>query len=1271
VGDSLIPPIMIELGGSAADAIKAITSTVAAFEDLTEAAAAMGDAVDEVFASLDAGVESFTAIRDAAKSASTSMRSMATSTASVATAADDAAEAIDTGFAAMAEASASMAEAVKTASAEASEGLASMSEEAKASGVSMDALGEDIVASMREAAAAVAEAAGEIKAAAVEMGESVEASAAEAGEATEGLGSKFLGLGEMSGLLKAAVPLSIAAIGYESVKAATTFQSSTTRLVTSAGEISSNLGMVRSGMLSMAGQVGVSADNLSQAMYYVEAAGFHAASGLTVLKAAAQGAAAEGADTTTVAQALTDVLVDYHKPAADAADVTSQMIAAVAGGKTNLQDFSAAFASIVPAASAAGISFPDVSAALAEMTNHGFTAQRASTDLAQALRSLLNPTTPMKDEFDALGVSTATLHDKLSGPNGLTDAMEYLSQAATKAGKEGTPAFAAALKLLMGTAPGANAALATVGANFTATTAGIKAISGASADAQGNVRGFALVQKNLGQQLKDLKAGFDALLIRIGDGLIPALSGFISFVQSHATPVLSDLGKAISGIASGFSGSAGKAPTAAPGQGLSARMSEGAGSSAPPPQLTAWQQIGQTLKTVADDVSKFVEAAGRLGAVLVKTVGPALATIVGGAVLGALSILGSILSTAVTPALKGLADFAEKHKTIMDWIVVAFLAPLALRLGALAVIKPITAIAGLAKSIVMFPINQSKQIWSTLFGSKGVTDAEGNVTGQVEGFFPKVRRIFKSGFASLQSGWKKLFATQEIKDEEGNVVGEIQGFFPKLLTKFKSGWTSLAGAAKSGWMKLFATQDVTDEEGNVVGQVQGFFPKLAGKFRSGFSSLVGAVKSGWGKVFGAQEATDEEGNVIPAVDGFFPTILGKMKTGWASLAQGAQSGWAAIFGAEAMEDEEGNAVPAVEGLFSKLGGVFSTGWSTLQGGAKTAWQGILNMKNAITGLKGAEELATGAADEEAVATGELDIAMDANPIGLIVIAIGLLVVAFIYCWTHFAAFRDFWKDTWKLIQGAASDAWDLIKSCFDGIVSAVGTVVDFVKSHWQLLLAILTGPIGLAVYAITHYWGDIKKIFDDGWNAVVSAGETAARWMEALPGRIMGWFSGAASWLVSAGQDIMSGLWNGIQSMGSWIAGAIMGLIKDVVPGPVLKILGINSPSKVFHDIGLGVTEGLVNGLVAGGPSTAAASTRMAKGVIAAGSRAMISASSLAAVGSGGLAAAGAAAGGGAPVINITIQGTVVSEKNLRDQIQKAFLQLGMRNSKTWAPYTR
>lgn len=351
--------------------------------------------------------------------------------------------------------------------------------------------------------------------------------------AFEGAKTKSEGLAGTMSKMGAVAGAALVGIGVESVKMAAEYESSTVRLVTSAGEQNKNLDMVRKGMLQMSGQVGVSADDLSKAMYYVEAAGYHAADGLKVLKAAAQGAAAEGADTTDVAKALTDVLKDYHMSASSAADVTSKMITAVAHGKVNLEDYSKAFANIVPAAAAAGISFNDVGAALSEMTNHGFTAARASQNLAQALRSLLNPTGPMKKAFDEFGVSVDVLRQKLHGPNGLTDAMQYLSQAATKAGKEGTPEFAAALKLLMGTAPGANAALSTVGANMADTTATIQAMGSATADASGQVQGFAEVQKTAAFQWKALQATFDAFMITLGEKLLPYLNELMHLFTDH------------------------------------------------------------------------------------------------------------------------------------------------------------------------------------------------------------------------------------------------------------------------------------------------------------------------------------------------------------------------------------------------------------------------------------------------------------------------------------------------------------------------------------------------------------------------------------------------------------------------------------------------------------------------------------------------------------------------------------------------------------------
>ncbi|MEZ0089923.1 phage tail tape measure protein [Streptacidiphilus sp. EB129] len=1158
----VIPPIMVELGGTAAEFLKTINSAVSSLKRLTAAATAAAEACDTAFASL-------------------------------ASAAEAAAASTDVGFASITEGATAMSTAVGEASATAAEGLASMDEAARATGVGMSTMGEEIVASMQGAAAEIQAAAVEMRASMAEVSASVKVSAEEAGAASEGMGAKMLGIGEVSSTLKAAVPLSLAAIGYESVKMASTFQASTTRLVTSAGESAAKIDMVRQGLLNMAGQVGVSADDLSQALYYVDAAGYHAGDGLTVLKAAAQGAAAEGADTTTVAKALTDVLVDYHLKASDAANVTSQMIAAVANGKTNLQDFSGAFASIVPAASAAGISVTDVMSALAQMTNHGFTAARASQNLAQALRSMLNPTNAMQGAFATYGVSSATLREKLNGPNGLTDAMEYLSQAATKAGKEGTPAFAAALKSLMGTAPGANAALATVGANYTATGNTILAVGKATADAQGKVSGFALVQQNLSWQLKSLRAGFDSVMIKIGDGLIPMLSGLITLVESKATPVIHGLSTAVSGIMSGFSGSATKQakPTALPGGKGHAQLDITEPAAAP--DLTPWQKVGVVLKQVAGDLKTFGDDAAKAFGNLAKAAGPTLA-LLGGAGLTALKVIAGILANVVGPALVLVTGLMDKHKGVIRDLIAVALIPLALRLSALAIIKPIMAVAGLAKDIVMFPINQAKQIGTAV---KGAMDTARSGVDTARGVWGGLR------MAVVTVG-------QSIGQFASNAAGTLRTWGANVASTASTAWSSVSSTASTAWSGIASGAS-----------------KLWTGLQSGFSTATSAISQGW----------TAAGNGLSALGGQISSAAGAakdlaVKMGEA-VAAGAKNAWSGMLsGLQAVTTATKAAALAAWDLTTKT---LASAAAALR--AAGAW--VLD-KIQLAATAVAEGLAS-------AAEWVLNVAMDANPIMLVVIALAAIVGALIYAYNHFTWFRD------------------IVNACFKAVGDAVSWIVDFVKAHWPLLLAIITGPIGMAVLLISRYWSQISGFFSAGWNFVVSAGEKAATWLAALPGRIWGWFSGAGKWLYNAGVSIIEGLWNGILSMGSWIAGQITQLIKDVIPGPVLSILGIHSPSTVFHEIGVNTMLGLAGGITATGPQAANASRQMAMGVIAAGSRALTG-GVLAASPGGSLAVAAGGASGGSNLPTIVVN---VDGKKLFEVVQTQALRYGRRNPTTGVVY--
>lgn len=218
------------------------------------------------------------------------------------------------------------------------------------------------------------------------------------------------------------------AVAGAGLKMAADFESSTTRLMTSAGETQQNIGMIRDGLLQMAGEVGFTAEELSKGMYTVESAGFHGADGLTVLKAAAQGAKAENADLKTTTDAVTTSLLDYHQGADKAALVMSQLIKGVSEGKTTLEELAGSLHSVTPLAANLHVPFADIVGALASMTAHGMSADQASQNLASTLRSLDKPTKQQANELAGLGMDAAKLADDL-GTKGLTGTIKEITDA--------------------------------------------------------------------------------------------------------------------------------------------------------------------------------------------------------------------------------------------------------------------------------------------------------------------------------------------------------------------------------------------------------------------------------------------------------------------------------------------------------------------------------------------------------------------------------------------------------------------------------------------------------------------------------------------------------------------------------------------------------------------------------------------------------------------------------------------------------------------------
>jgi len=159
-------------------------------------------------------------------------------------------------------------------------------------------------------------------------------------------------------------------------------------------------------------------------------------------------------------------------------------------------------------------------------------------------------------------------------------------------------------------------------------------------------------------------------------------------------------------------------------------------------------------------------------------------------------------------------------------------------------------------------------------------------------------------------------------------------------------------------------------------------------------------------------------------------------------------------------------------------------------------------------------------------------------------------------------------------------------------------------------LAFLTSPIFWVVAAIAgsafliiKYWNPIKTFFANLWTGIKAVFWQAVDFMKE-------WgilFLGPIGWVIKAwqlvpdkfkniGTDIIMGLWNGIKAKAMALFDFVKGIGKGIA-NAFKNVLGIASPSKVFMDYGVNITEGAHNGIKKGQDKVVGASRNMGSSI--------------------------------------------------------------------------
>lgn len=245
-----------------------------------------------------------------------------------------------------------------------------------------------------------------------------------------------------------------------------------------------------------------------------------------------------------------------------------------------------------------------------------------------------------------------------------------------------------------------------------------------------------------------------------------------------------------------------------------------------------------------------------------------------------------------------------------------------------------------------------------------------------------------------------------------------------------------------------------------------------------------------------------------------------------------------------------------------------------------------NIATAISKLIGLFVTQTAATTTATGAQVGLNTAMTANPIGIVVVAIGALVAGLVLAYKKVDWFRNAVDSVGRVLKTVFVGAFQLAQK-------VVGGVVSFISEHWRGMLQVLltiSGPIG-AIIAL------VWKFHDQIGSAIGKVVE----FFKSIPDKIRN----IPETLGNIGKAMVEGLWNGISSMGGWLWNKIKEWAGSQIPDWMKKVLGINSPSKVTEAIGKNVAKGMAVGIDKGGKDTKKAGTKLSRSVIAAAEKQM------------------------------------------------------------------
>lgn len=191
----------------------------------------------------------------------------------------------------------------------------------------------------------------------------------------------------------------------------------------------------------------------------------------------------------------------------------------------------------------------------------------------------------------------------------------------------------------------------------------------------------------------------------------------------------------------------------------------------------------------------------------------------------------------------------------------------------------------------------------------------------------------------------------------------------------------------------------------------------------------------------------------------------------------------------------------------------------------------------------------------------------ANPIGLIITAIGLVITALIHLWNTNEGFRNWvmefyngcikpvfeqisktisklWnehlKPLWEKLKPGITSIWETVKTVWDAIANLIGGIIQFLSPIISAILELVSGAIDT--------WGDMVGSFVDVLGGIIDfiAGVFTGDWERAWNGL----------------KEIFTGIWDGMKAVARGAVNVLIDIVNGIIKGlnkihlPNWEILG-------------------------------------------------------------------------------------------------------------------